>query len=67
MGDTSKPTFMCRNPFESCRTMVSLAEEAKVDSVWTPDHFVGLAHPVCLSNIAQHELLTWSTGQGLWL
>jgi phthiodiolone/phenolphthiodiolone dimycocerosates ketoreductase len=40
------------HPFESCRTMVTVAEEAKVDSVWVPDHFVGLAHPALWPEMA---------------
>jgi phthiodiolone/phenolphthiodiolone dimycocerosates ketoreductase len=40
------------HPFESCRTMVTVAEEAKVDSVWVPDHFVGLAHPALWPDMA---------------
>jgi phthiodiolone/phenolphthiodiolone dimycocerosates ketoreductase len=33
------------HPFESYRMMVAIAEEAKMDSVWVPDHLLGTAHP----------------------
>lgn len=44
------------HPFESCRTMLALAEEAGVDSLWLPDHLVGLAHPVLWRDMALAEL-----------
>jgi len=33
------------HPFESSRMMMSVADEANVDSVWVPDHLLGCAHP----------------------
>jgi phthiodiolone/phenolphthiodiolone dimycocerosates ketoreductase len=33
------------HPFESYRAMVAVAEDAKMDSVWVPDHLLGTAHP----------------------
>jgi phthiodiolone/phenolphthiodiolone dimycocerosates ketoreductase len=33
------------HPFESYRMMLAVAEEAEVDSVWVPDHLLGVAHP----------------------
>jgi phthiodiolone/phenolphthiodiolone dimycocerosates ketoreductase len=33
------------HPFESYRMMLEVAEEAQVDSVWVPDHLLGVAHP----------------------
>ena len=32
--------------------MLAVADEAAVDSVWLPDHFVGLAHPALWSDMA---------------
>ena len=40
------------HPFESCRSMVTLAEEAKADSLWVADHLVGLAHPALWPDMA---------------
>jgi phthiodiolone/phenolphthiodiolone dimycocerosates ketoreductase len=40
------------HPFESCRRLVAVAEEAEVDSVWVPDHYVGLAHPALWPDMA---------------
>jgi phthiodiolone/phenolphthiodiolone dimycocerosates ketoreductase len=40
------------HPFESCRSMVTIAEETGVDSVWLPDHLVGLAHPALWPDMA---------------
>ena len=40
------------HPFESCRSMVTLAEEANVDSLWVADHLVGLAHPALWPDMA---------------
>ena len=40
------------HPFESCRMMVAVAEDTKVDSLWVPDHFVGLAHPALWPDMA---------------
>ena len=33
------------HPFESYRMMLADAEAAQVDSVWAPDHLLGVAHP----------------------
>jgi len=33
------------HPFESYRMMLTVAEAANVDSVWVPDHLLGVAHP----------------------
>jgi phthiodiolone/phenolphthiodiolone dimycocerosates ketoreductase len=33
------------HPFESYRMMMSLAEQADLDSIWVPDHLLGCAHP----------------------
>jgi len=41
-----------RHPFESYRMMVAAAEEAKVDSVWVPDHLLGTAHPALWPDMA---------------
>lgn len=40
------------HPFESCRAMVTVAEDAKVDSLWVPDHFVGITHPALWADMA---------------
>jgi phthiodiolone/phenolphthiodiolone dimycocerosates ketoreductase len=40
------------HPFESYRMMISAAEEAKVDSVWAPDHLLGMAHPALWPDMA---------------
>jgi phthiodiolone/phenolphthiodiolone dimycocerosates ketoreductase len=44
------------HPFESYRMMVSAAEEAKVDSVWVPDHLLGIAHPALWPDMALASL-----------
>jgi phthiodiolone/phenolphthiodiolone dimycocerosates ketoreductase len=44
------------HPFESYRMMVAAAEEAKVDSVWVPDHLLGCAHPVLWPDMALASL-----------
>jgi len=40
------------HPFESYRMVVAIAEEAKVDSVWVPDHLQGCAHPALWPDMA---------------
>ena len=40
------------HPFESYRMMVSIAEDANVDSVWVPDHLLGCAHPALWPDMA---------------
>ncbi|MGD9620397.1 MAG: LLM class flavin-dependent oxidoreductase [Mycolicibacterium sp.] len=40
------------HPFESYRMIVTLAEEAEVDSVWVPDHLLGCAHPALWPDMA---------------
>jgi phthiodiolone/phenolphthiodiolone dimycocerosates ketoreductase len=37
--------IVCTHPLEIPEQMMALAEEAGVDSVWTPDHLLGLFHP----------------------
>jgi phthiodiolone/phenolphthiodiolone dimycocerosates ketoreductase len=44
------------HPFESYRMMVAAAEEAKVDSVWVPDHLLGTAHPALWPDMALASL-----------
>ena len=44
------------HPFESYRTMVAVAEEAKIDSVWVPDHLLGTAHPALWRDMALASL-----------
>ena len=44
------------HPFESYRMMVAVAEEAKVDSVWVPDHLLGYAHPALWPDMALASL-----------
>ena len=44
------------HPFESYRTMVAIAEEAKIDSVWVPDHLLGTAHPALWRDMALASL-----------
>jgi phthiodiolone/phenolphthiodiolone dimycocerosates ketoreductase len=44
------------HPFESYRRMVALAEEAKVDSLWVPDHLLGCAPPALWPEMALASL-----------
>jgi phthiodiolone/phenolphthiodiolone dimycocerosates ketoreductase len=44
------------HPFESYRMMVAVAEEAKFDSVWVPDHLLGCAHPELWPDMALASL-----------
>jgi phthiodiolone/phenolphthiodiolone dimycocerosates ketoreductase len=47
---------MPTHPFESYLMMVALAEEAKVDSLWVPDHLLGCAHPALWPDMAMSSL-----------
>jgi phthiodiolone/phenolphthiodiolone dimycocerosates ketoreductase len=40
------------HPFESWHMMVAVAEEAKVDSLWMPDHLLGCANPALWPDMA---------------
>ncbi|WAC89208.1 LLM class flavin-dependent oxidoreductase [Mycobacterium sp. Aquia_213] len=51
------------HPFEAYRMTVEFAEEAKVDSVWTPDHLLGCAHPSLWPDMA---LATESPDPDAW-
>jgi alkanesulfonate monooxygenase SsuD/methylene tetrahydromethanopterin reductase-like flavin-dependent oxidoreductase (luciferase family) len=44
------------HPFESYRMLLGLAEEAKVDSLWVPDHLLGCAHPALWADMALASL-----------
>jgi phthiodiolone/phenolphthiodiolone dimycocerosates ketoreductase len=44
------------HPFETYRAMACAAEEAKVDSLWVPDHLLGLAHPALWPDMALASL-----------
>src|SRR5215212_5940721 len=44
------------HPFESYRSMVSVGEEADVDSLWVPDHLLGCAHPALWPDMALASL-----------
>ena len=44
------------HPFESYRMMLAVAEEARVDSVWVPDHLLGYAHPALWPDMALASL-----------
>lgn len=40
------------HPFASLQLMMAVAEEAKVDSVWLPDHLLGCANPALWRDMA---------------
>jgi phthiodiolone/phenolphthiodiolone dimycocerosates ketoreductase len=40
------------HPMASIQTMVAVAEDAKADSVWLPDHLLGCAHPALWPDMA---------------
>jgi phthiodiolone/phenolphthiodiolone dimycocerosates ketoreductase len=44
------------HPFESYRMLLGFAEEAKVDSLWVPDHLLGCAHPALWADMALASL-----------
>jgi phthiodiolone/phenolphthiodiolone dimycocerosates ketoreductase len=44
------------HPFESYRMMLEFAEDANVDSVWVPDHLLGVAHPQLWRDMALFAL-----------
>lgn len=44
------------HPFEGYRMMLAVAEEAQVDSVWVPDHLLGIAHPGLWKDMALASL-----------
>jgi phthiodiolone/phenolphthiodiolone dimycocerosates ketoreductase len=44
------------HPFASIRMMVAVAEEAKVDSLWLPDHLLGCANPSLWADMALASL-----------
>ncbi|MUL63794.1 oxidoreductase [Mycobacterium sp. CBMA 234] len=47
---------MPMHPIESCRTVLAVAEAVTADSVWVPDHLVGIAHPALWPDMALSAL-----------
>ena len=43
-------------PFEGYRMMLAVAEEAQLDSVWVPDHLLGVTHPGLWRDMALYSL-----------